>query len=189
MKTKPRKYIIRFMSVLIISLLIEIFIFNFSFIFNKVINKVDTTVYSKDILKLINWNEKDGKLISSFDPMIVFEGLNQNIKNIKIDIVSDYTIPYVEIFYTNENNPVLNGDLKVYSDVEFNDKTKIDLSEFVKDIRIDLGDAEGVVLEDIIITFNDFDLNLSISRILAINLIYWIGVILFAMQRPPKYDM
>lgn len=183
---KPKKIILA----LIISCCIELFVINFS----NVVNVLDTTteknkVFTLDDMSLVNWNEENGYIISENDPNFIIKNVNTDIKKIKISANVNRVIPYIDIFYTNQEEEEYNGDLLIKYSNEIEKNVEIDINQYVKDLRIDLGDEEGMILEDIEVVINPIKVNISISRIIAMFLIYLSFVGLFYLQKNPDYNI
>lgn len=181
---------IRMPIVLVISILFDLFVCNaayFSFLCNADYEK--NIVYEMDEFSTLGWESKDEGLISTFDPILYLMNLNKNIRNVRIEVETKQEIPYVEIFYSNNEKPEINTDLYIKEETPFLQSIEIEINEYVKDIRFDLSDMEGLYLENVRVVFNYNILEISMARIVAINLIYWAYVFLFHLQETPKYNI
>lgn len=174
----------------VLTLIIEAGIFNFSYIVSKFDKKNEYNVsYNLQDMTSLNWSmNKNGNLVSDIDANLIIEDINLYVKNIAIRYTINKDIDELDFFYTDKGNQYFSGDnLKVFSNP---DKLVLfTLNKEIKDIRIDLGDEKGIVLSEINVIINPVQLNISISRIIAILLIYCTFSGLFALQRSPKFDV
>lgn len=180
----------KMLLVIFIAFFIEIGIINFSNVvifFDNTVNK--NISYDINNMKIINWQKDSEKLISNSDPMLVVNNIDTNIKRIKIEVDVDKEIPYIDIFYTNSNNENFNGQKLVHFNKKVKEKTNIEVNQYVKDLRVDLGDDVGLVLRNIKIIINPTELDFSASRIIAIILIYYSTIALLSLQKAPYYKI
>lgn len=183
----------RIIIILVGSILLEIIVFNHNFLLNKLFYNMENIniEYSGEQLGTINWERReDGTLVSQLDPMIIINNINMDVKNITIKINTNKDIQYVDLFYKGKDNKNKdNGEIyKRYEGSVYKMKT-LKINHYIENIRIDLGDEPGIILKSIVVIFNDFSMNFSIARIIAINMIYWGAVLLFMAQTPPKYKI
>lgn len=189
MKSIRIRAMFRLLAVVAISLFIEVGMHWKEYIFLMNSDYQKNVVYEQSEIEYLGWREEGHCLVSEFDSIFYIEELDMNLHNIRIEIQSDQTIPYTEVFYTNEEYPVITGELRILEQQAFKDFIVIDVDSYVKDIRIDLSDLEGIRIENIRLIFNYVKPDFSFVRVIAINLIYWAYVFLFRLQRPPKYDL
>lgn len=193
MEINVKSLIKRIVLVLFISILLELFIFNYTFFLNRFSYNVDNenVVYSKNQIETINWKKNaNGTWESQLDPIIIINDINMDVRNITIKVDANKEIPYIDIFY-KEKFIQKEDNNEVYKRYEgpFNSVETIRINDYIESIRIDLGDDQGLNINDIVFIFNDFSIKFSIARIIAINMIYWGALILFMAQTPPKYNI
>ncbi len=192
MKKNFKKSILVFLCVVILSTLIEIIIFNFSYLNDKFIKKVKTTYCQEDNISYVNWQEStDTQKVSLVDSMIILNNLNTKISKVKIDVNlnENVKVPYTDIFYTTQEIGQFNGDLVIHDKNKYDKSIEININKDVKDLRIDLGDQAGLILNDIKIIINPLDFHISISRIVTMIIIYYLSIFLFSLQRNPNYQL
>lgn len=175
--------------VIIFSILLEVFCFNYGAIYSKIGN-LQSVTYNMDDTQLYNWERNDTGIVSNLDPNIIVQDIDSYIKNIAIIVETDQTIPYVEFFYTIENkNEELIPEHKIIDTEAFNKIKVINVDKKVNSIRIDLGDEAGLELKDFKLITNYFVFKINIWRIIFINIVFWGLKLLFALQKPPKYNV
>lgn len=180
----------RIIMVLIVACCIEIFGINFFHILNVFDNSVEKNIeYTLQDMQKVNWSQGVPYLISKYDPNLIIENVNVFTKKIKLDISSNQEIPYIQVFYTNNENENFNEKLLVEYEQPVVGEIEISINQYVKDLRIDLGDEEGVILDNINVIINPTDFNFSISRVVAMILIYFLSIGLFYLQKNPEYNV
>lgn len=177
------------MVVLIFSILLEVFYFNYGVLYSKVMNLKSVT-YNMEDTQLYNWDKNTKGIVSKIDPNIVIKDIDSDLKNIAIVVETEQTIPYVEFFYTidNKNEPLI-PEHKITDKEAFNQIKIINIGKKVNSIRIDLGDEAGLQLKDFKIITNYYEFKINIWRIIFINIVVWGLKLLFALQKPPKYNI
>lgn len=188
---KAFKYIWRILIVALVSALIESFVFNIDYFIvkaksdsrvNIVLKTEDFTVY--------NWDADNGKMVSMYDPILAVEDFNGYIDTIKIQLLVDGYLPYVDVYYSNEENPVMGEDTQFrLAELCEDGSYYVRVDKYVEELRIDLGDEAGLILDDISVLINENVFSFSLARFVTMNLIYWFAVLLFAAQRLPKYNI
>lgn len=180
----------RFFVVLIYSALIELIVFqsvNIWKIYRPNSNANQT--YTLSDFEVANWQpNEDGTFTSAVDPILVCVLDGQKIDEISIVITASQSIPYIEVFYLNEKY-VNYGEVMIRCDEVKDNRASIDINDKVKALRLDLGDDPGVILSELSVVVNPVEINISISRIVAMMMIYWCGVFLFSLQKMPDYRL
>lgn len=176
--------------VLVVALTLELGVFNFtnlSLLLNPNIEK--NKKFTLADMEIVNWQSSDGKLISKADPILIIHNVNTEIRTVEVEAQLDKPLPRIAIFYTNDQNKNFNETtMKVYNENLIGD-TLLTLNAQVQDIRLDLGEDAGLVLSNLDVTINPARISFSISRVIAILLIYLSAVGLFALQRNPNYHL
>ena len=180
----------KIICVLIAAFAIEMVCFQSANIW-KLCNKeyVANQVVSLSEFEPVNWETgPDGYLVSMFDPMLYLNCDNIFIDSISIKADTSNELTYVDFFYINEQY-VKYGDFFLRcEDIEDNSLT-IEVHDIVQALRIDLGDMPSLSLYDLTVTINPVSISPSLSRIVAMILIYWCGVFLFSLQKMPDYGL
>lgn len=185
-----KKYAIRFFQVLLVAVAIELICFQGM----NLLHLMDKSYAANEVLTLenfatANWEQlADGTLRSRVDPILVIAGLNHQVDQVEIHMVTSKRIEYVEAFYINEKYPAY-GEKILRGEVDDMGQTTLDVHDMVKDLRLDLGDEAGVILKELEVCLNPVFIRLSLSRITAIEIIYWSSVFLFSLQRSPNYHL
>lgn len=189
-ENKKVKYLFSFIFILFLSIIIEFCVFNFINISEILDNSLKKNIaFSLEDAKLSNWEKNNTEYISEFDPMIVYNNIDMYIKKIEIKTSMNKKVPYIDIFYTNKNEPEFNGKMLLKINEVNQDTNVLIVNQYAKDIRIDIGDEAGVSLSDFSIIINPTKINFKLSRVVAIVLIYYMSVGLFSLQKSPDYDI
>ncbi len=186
-----KNQLIKVIIVFFFSILFELIYFNYDFVYYILFNTPKKVIFAKENIELINWvTNIEGDIVSQADPIIYFHELNLTVKNVIIKIDSEHRVPYIDFFYTESVEPDTKEELRfIHFDNGFMKMGVYNINKHVRNFRIDLGNDEGLLLKDITIIFNESIIDFSVSRIVAMNMIYWISSILFIAQKSPKYDL
>lgn len=180
----------RIVVALVIALLIESVCFHFNYIVSKIDSSKRYNVkYTLDEMIKVNWTENDGVLISKPDPQLIIEDVNTYVEKIQFSYSVNGTMDAIVVFYSNEEIPEINGELLKQTVNIGENKTEIEIGDFVNTLRIDPGDNADNLFQDIEITINPVDFHLSMSRVIAMLLIYLAAKGLFALQKPLDYNL
>lgn len=177
----------RFLLVIFFACIIEIGVINFTNILNLLGNNSKNVVYDSNSMEKINWENNDGKLISNLDPNLIIKDVNTNVKKISIQVTSDKEIPYIDVFYTSNGEQVFNGDMLIRDSTPTKSIANINIDKLVKDLRIDLGDEPGLAISDVKVIINPAKIDFSISRVIAMIIIYYSTMGLLSLQKNPYY--
>lgn len=191
MNTNLSKYIYKVIIVIIITTLIELIVFNFDYFAMKINSEsMKSITLNTEDFQPLNWTKQGEFLVSGLDSALVIEHLDMKIKNIKIIVDTEQNIPYTDVFYTDKEHPNIVEDTHIRSiDSYIDHYIVVDINKNVDSLRIDLGDSEGLMIKAIKVIVNLCDLDFSLARLIAMNLIYWFAILLFALQKPPKYNI
>ncbi len=140
--------------------------------------------------ELLNWNTDGGTLVSMPDPIILVNDINTEVKTVSIKVDAEGDIPYVDMFYINDEHTVPANENLIKTYGPFKDgKLEVDINEYAEILRIDLADAEGLELNNIDIVINENFFSFSFARFFAIIILYYAAVFLFGLQRSPDYNI
>lgn len=182
--------LVRFIVVLLVSIFLECFIFNFKYVESKFhSSRMYNVEYEQEEMIKINWRENNGILISNPDPQLIIEDVNTYVEEIEIMYSISDSIDNILLFYTNEDIKEITGELLIVSPSGETGKTIISVKDYVGILRIDLGESENIMIQDIRVVINPVSFHFSISRLIACFLIYYIAKGLFALQRAPDYGI
>ena len=179
-----------FCFVLLVAIVLEIVFFNYTNIklmLNQNIEK-NISIMQEDI-EYYNWERRGNLLVSKTDPILIIPNVNSKIKAIKLDMQLNKPIPYIVVFYTDKENEKFGENTMIIYNKNIQGNMLLPLDAEVNDLRIDLGDDEGVILSELKIIINPVTLNFSIYRVIAMLLIYLLSVLLFKLQRNPDYKL
>lgn len=180
----------RFIITVIFAVLVELAVFQGEDIWKNIDPSFSANhVYGISDFERVNWIEQDdGSLLSDPDPMLVLMECNFYTDEIYIEADAVPELPFVDIFYTNETYKVFGEKYLHIEDVESNCAT-ITINDNIQSLRIDLGDYPNYILTGLKVVINPAEIDPSISRILAMILIYWCGAFLFSLQKMPDYHL
>lgn len=142
-----------------------------------------------EILTFQNWEGSAADGYTSLpDPMIYIERLQVPVDTITITtdltpLPSEYTL-----FYTTEAGEGFNAE-KMLTLAPVTGKDRFDLGLWVESIRIDPGEEAGTALHEFTLLLNDARWHISVSRIVAMLVIWWGTAGLMALQRPADYGI
>lgn len=185
-----RKVIIRIILVALLSVVIEVLVIQGKNIVSLVQlgDKANKEIHM-DAFEYVNWEQNNnGEFVSLEDPILVYDAGNLEIRNISIHVDSPDTIPYIDVFYTNDLYHDFADHYFRCAEIN-NNSALISINDHVRKLRFDLGDEEGLVVRDITCVLNHARIKISLSRIIAINLIYWATCFLFSLQKMPDYGI
>lgn len=169
-----------------VAILLELGMFNFSFFSKLVEPGLRTNVtYQLDDFYKSNWIENGTTLISGIDPVLTIYGVNNKVEDLIIQAQSDTKIPYVQLFYSDK----FSGDNLITIREVTNNTFKVHIGKEINDIRIHLGDDAGLVLRRLAVTINPMKLEFSVSRVIAVMLIWYGMKFLFSLQSSPDYGI
>jgi hypothetical protein len=115
--------------------------------------------------------------------------VNTYVESVKINANMNQTVSTVTIFYTNENNKGFNGNAMISQTGTAKGINTFVIRKNVKDLRLDLGEGAGTILNNVTVTVNPSKLNFSWARVISVLLVYLIGVLLFKAQKMPDYNI
>lgn len=172
------------------AVLLEVVYFNYSalrMMFGE--QKDKNLAFQEENTLFVNWEKQGSTFVStSVDPQMLFE-----LDAMKIDtvVLQADTVPAVvpcQFFYTNANGEVV--AVEGSTDPEKEGCIEFQVDDWSSDlIRIDIGDAPGIQLGGFTVTVNPVQWHISLSRIIAVVLIYLLGSLLFRIQRMPDYGI
>lgn len=187
-KFKYKEYVI----VLTLIFSIELIFFNFNNLANlsnSSINK--NVVYNSESIEFLNWNKENKFYVSNNDPIMVINNINMEVTDIIVSIKGEGIVPYVDIFSIKASNINLSEDdlirIPILIEGRFSRNIRVNVDEYIGDLRIDLAEESGVELEDISVIINPSIIFISYARIIAMILIYITSKFLFSLQKNPKY--
>ncbi len=182
---------IRIIVSVFISILIEVFFFNFS-VWSAQIRGITPMIIEKEQFSYLNWDETSGQLVSLPDPIVYIEGMDVNVRAMTLELDAEPMPQTCTIFYTTQQGETFSGEKMLIQ--ELDPKTgRSDVRLPTKDpvfaIRIDPGEDAGIILNNVSIHINEFLWNISLSRIIAMLVIYWGVVGLMKLQKSPDYGI
>lgn len=181
----------QFILVCVVAVVLEVLVFNFNYFYMTYLVKTDTNVtYTIEDATLMNWEPVGENYISKADPIMVFPDIHANVHSVQI---SGNTVPLVTnlaVFYENsETKPLGTGKVVLKNGAPVNGSWSVYVNARAEQLRIDLGDSQGTVLSDFKLIVNPAKFQFSISRFVAMILIYLVAAGLFALQKRPNYDV
>lgn len=184
------KTIIRFFKILAIAIGIEILVFDFSDVKNIITNSgqiLQNEFYTMETSRLENWTQEQGVYVSEPDPMIIIENVNQYVNNVEIDVIrkNGFKEP-ITVFYSTD---MFSAPIELLSIELNNNRETIYIRNNVYSLRVDLGETAGSSLEDCIVTINPCKLHFSLSRVVAMMIIYYLTGMLFCLHKSPDYGL
>lgn len=175
------------LKVLLLAVVLEVLWFNRDPLLMRILPGIERDiVYSLDDVALINYTENEfGEAISILDPQVHLPPVDSMVYRMEIGYQTSPAQIGCTVYYTNPDGEVLsrNGLFNrrgfISMDVDAAPGTVL---------RLDIGELEGIVLTELNVTLNPTALHISMSRIIAVLLIYISGVLLFGLQKMPDYS-
>lgn len=173
----------------VFAIIMEIVLFNFPYVSGMLNRNMDKNIlYNLENIEKTNWIKHDNELISKQDPMLVISDINTYVKNFELSFSIDKKIPFIMCYYTKNKEDIFNDKMSIALTNNINDKNKITVNSYVKNLRVDLGDDAGIILKNMSIVINPVKLNFNIARVITIILIYVISTCLFYLQKGPNFE-
>ena len=171
----------------LIALLIEIVCFNWSPLISHVRNTERLRI-SADELSYVNWTEADGGRVSLQDAMIIKEGLSILARTMTIHLTAQPQPAAYTVFYTEGVGEAFSENRMITVPAATGEAT-VALDKQISAIRIDPGEGEGVLLQDVSISFNDVPWDISLARLIAMLIVWWGTKLLMSLQKAPDYEI
>ena len=183
------KRILQLLLSILVAIGIEFVYFNFDAI-QSYFNADQALIFDEQDLHFQNWTETPNARISLPDPIIFADKLNVPIYKMQVEIDTQPKVTECTFFYTNNVDESFSAEKMMT--VPINDgKAEIEYAstETIEAFRIDLGEEAGLKLNHIEIRINDTPWHISISRIVAMLVVYWGTLGLMGLQRSPDYGV
>lgn len=175
--------------VLSISIILECLVFNFNYVKSIFDTSKEYNIkITLNELDKINWKEKDGILITEKDPQLIIYSIDRYIDRVLITYSSNEKLTSSIIFYTNKEITEINDELLIVNSEMEPSGTTFKVKDYVGIMRIDLTELPGIEFQDIQVILNPVNFQFSISRLVAMLLIYLFSRGLFFLQNPPDYE-
>lgn len=169
-----------------VAVLLEVVVFNFDVWGTKLkAEQLQTAAFSLEDLTPVNWYMEDGVYISDVDPQLFVPTDPMWLSSVSIQYITEPQVTDCAFYYSNPDQTV-----SVLNNIDISDgQTVFKLDKEIGPIlRVDLGEEAGVRLSAIRVIINPMpQLHISISRIVAVVMIYVCGSLLFRIQRMPDY--
>lgn len=181
-----KKWLLKLIKSIAIICLIEVLFLNFSAVKSKIMGR-EVEEYPFDELAFQNWNTDGDVLISAPDPIIYKDKIAVHADTFTVKLDTEPMPQVITIFYTTGVNEVFSGEKMIVIDPATGNDT-VSLDARINAIRVDPGEAEGVILHDVSFIFNEVQWDISIARIIAMLTIYWGLKFLMTLQGTPDYS-
>lgn len=180
-----KKNFFEFAALLVLWIALECFVFNFNATKARLVYSGQTNIdLDQEEMKKINWVQNGDTLVSKEDPQLIFEDLRQYVGQITIFYESSAPVNDIAVFYTTDEVSEFGAELFAQSLQPEQKGTTLKIDSYVKDLRVDLGDAAGVSFENIHIRIEPLTIQISLARLVAILFIFYMSKLLFAIQAP-----
>lgn len=185
-----KKEIIKIVLVILSGLFLEVFIFNFTYIKSRLDTSKEYNIeYSPDDMVKTHWLDTSETMISDADPQLILESVETFVDQISISFTANKPIDNVLLFYTNQKVKEINGELLIVNSEVGKEERLFTIRDYIGVLRIDPGEDAGVKFQNFKIIINPVNFNLSLSRVVAILLLYLLARALFTLQNPPDYGL
>lgn len=185
-----KKEIIKIVLVILSGLFLEVFIFNFTYIKSRLDTSKEYNIeYSPDDMVKTHWLDTSETMISDADPQLILESVETFVDQISISFTANKPIDNVLLFYTNRKVKEINGELLIVNSEVGKEERLFTIRDYIGVLRIDPGEDAGVEFQNFKIIINPVNFNLSLSRVVAILLLYLLARALSTLQNPPDYGL
>ncbi len=186
-----KKWWFRLALVCVLAIAIEFLVLNFAQTRDRLTQRyLEDVVYTAAEVELVNWQQDGDKLISQSDPQIILPEIDRYVNSLEIIFDTQVPINTVMVFYTDAQTPDFTGDAMIACPGEINGKCQITLQRNVNRLRIDIGDAEQQVIENLQIVQTHGNYRpYSLARIMSVILVYICGCFLMRLQKMPDYGL
>ena len=142
-------------------------------------------VFSLGELTPVNWRTEGDTYVSESDPQLFIPTDPMYLYSVSVQYETEPQVTSCTFYYSNPDGTV---SLLNNTDI-LGEQTIFRLNKTIGPIlRIDLGEEPGIKLSDMRVVVNPTpQLHISISRIVAVVLIYTCGSLLFRIQKMPDY--
>lgn len=188
MKLIKSKSVVQVIILVILAAILQVLLLNLDYWkYQLSDNSISNMTYELGDFEVANWQVTETALCSEKDPILVLPNISCNVDRILIETQLTPTIPYLEVFYVNDVHTQY-GEVIIHED---NPKecTTVEIGDTVRDLRIDLGDDAGTILDSIKVTVNPEEFQFSISILVAVAIIYFCCKYLFGLQKAPDYGL
>lgn len=174
---------------LVIGILLELFVFGFGSLRLLMDPSAEERSFTVNDFATVNWTEAEGKLTAQPDPMLIMEGLNDKVRTVTVYYCSEPQPDRITLYYTNSQYPVICQETVRTASPTPSQKVVFKVNDNVQGLRIDVGEAAGLQLSDLRVVFNEKHFDFSVSRVVAMVLIWIVGSFLFSIQKMPDYHL
>jgi hypothetical protein len=180
------KFWVKIMFSALVAIALELLCFNFQTLLILLDDNIPKDKsYTLQDMTLINWVDNgDGTYISQTDPQLLIPSEAMRIRRISVSFKAVPAIDICTFYYTDTKN-VLHSIIN--KEISKGETAFTPDEQVIATTRLDIGETDGVKLSDIKVTINPTDIHISVSRIIAVVLIYVCGSLLFRIQRMPDY--
>ena len=184
------KYFLKTLLVLAIACVLEFVVFNFSAFQSAFFSNNDNkVVLSQKDFTTVNWSEENGVLVSGVDPQLISKQLNTDVETVYIKGTTNVNVS-ISLFYKVDGQTDFTADQMVsMGETALKPGATLRIGKKIDSMRIDLGENAGLTLSDLEVCLNYVPYNFSIARIIAVLIIYWGSVGLFALQKSKGYEI
>ncbi len=158
---------------------------NLKYVLNKEL--VCNRMYTLSDFAVANWTQTAVGYISEPDPILAIDGVDCQIDDIHIQTQTAPALPYVEVFYINEQMPQY-GNVILHEEVT-DGEVVVSINDFVQSLRLDLGDDAGTELTELTVTINPVQVVFYPYVEVAIIVIVVAMKGLFSLQKSPDYGL
>lgn len=179
------KFSLKVLLSLCVAILLEIAVFNFNVWQSRFASdQLKPTEYTVEDLTFVNWRLDGDGYVSDADPQLFVPTSSMRINSVSVEILSEPEMTECMLYFSNPDGTVI-----AQENTDIRGSTTFRIGKNVgPTLRIDPGEKAGLRLSDVRIIVNPTPhLHISISRIIAVVLIYVCGSLLFRIQRMPDY--
>lgn len=183
------KFRYKAMIAAVIACIIELLVFNGSAIlFSMDRNAEKNRVIEPEQMTWLNWTPLDEAWVTELDPQILISGIDTYVRELEITAELSEEIPFIVVYYKTDDSQEFSDARMTFTD-QVQTVNRLFIRNPVTELRIDLGDNAGVRLQNLTVVLNPDRFHFSLSRVIAMLLIYVVSVGLFRFQKSPEYHL
>lgn len=171
---------------ILISVLIEVLVFNFAPLLSMIKNE-EPVEFTADELTFVNWEESNNGRLSQTDASIFIENISVNADTLTVHMTAHPQPGSYKLFLAKGGEYFSAENMLVTSNMTGDDSFQLERN--ISAVCVNLGENVGVELEDISFVFSNSSVEVSLSRIVAMLVIWWGTKFLMSMQKAPDYGM
>jgi hypothetical protein len=166
-------------------MIFEVFIFNKTYWIMKFSGIPTNCIFHLSDFEQFGWSRVNNTLVSNGGQNLILRNVDKIVRSITVQSDIKPVPSYVLLFYTTEAGEAFSNSKSILID----EKEALTTNIAVHDLRLDLGNETGLSLSKLTLVINQCIFKISLSRVIAIILIFYISRFLYSLQNTPAYKL